>query len=122
MHEMSIVEALMEQIIEMSQDEDWGAVTRIRLKVGSMRQIVPDILKFCFDVASKGTIMENALLEIDEIPLLIKCDECGYLWSDREYLGMCPKCSSINVNLLNGMELELTNLEVETKHAKTCER
>ncbi|WP_323720804.1 hydrogenase maturation nickel metallochaperone HypA [Acetomicrobium sp.] len=121
MHEMSIVEALMEQITEMAQEQNWEAVTRVRLKVGVMRQIVPDILEFCFNVASKGTIMEGAILEMEEIPLRVKCEGCGHIWSDREFLGLCPECGSIDVNVLGGMELELTNLEVEVKHAKARE-
>lgn len=122
MHEMSIVEALMEQIMKMAEEGNWKAVTKVRLKVGVMRQIVPDILEFCFEIASKGTITEGAVLDIEEVPLSIRCDECGYEWDDREFLGLCPKCGSIYVNVLNGMELELTNLEVEVRNAETCGR
>ncbi|HPT65298.1 MAG TPA: hydrogenase maturation nickel metallochaperone HypA [Acetomicrobium sp.] len=121
MHEMSIVEALMEQITKMAQEQNWEAVTRVRLRVGVMRQIVPDILEFCFNVASKGTIMEGAILEMEEVPLRVKCEGCGHIWNDKEFLGLCPECGSIDANVLGGMELELTNLEVEVKHAKARE-
>jgi Zn finger protein HypA/HybF involved in hydrogenase expression len=52
-------------------------VERINLKVGKLAAVVPDSLKFCFEVAAKNTPLEGAILHIEEIPVTARCKHVG---------------------------------------------
>lgn len=118
MHEMSLVEALMDTLLDMQRRQGWSRVSRVTLKVGKLRQVVPEAMVFCFEVASKGTPVEGASLEIEEAPLVSRCTRCGEEWSDSESLGLCPFCGSADVEVVQGMELLLESVEVELDSAE----
>ena len=118
MHETSLVEALMDTLLDMQRRQGWSGVSRVTLKVGKLRQVVPEAMVFCFEVASKGTSVEGASLEIEEAPLVSRCTRCGEEWSDSESLGLCPFCGSVDVEVVQGMELLLESVEVELDSAE----
>ena len=41
-------------------------VRRVRLEIGRLSGVVPDAVRFCFDLVAAGTTLEGAVLEIDE--------------------------------------------------------
>jgi hydrogenase nickel incorporation protein HypA/HybF len=68
MHELSIAQEIVETVRGHVPLEASGPVRRVRLKLGALNRIVPDSLRFCFEAASRGTVVEGAMLEIHEIP------------------------------------------------------
>lgn len=44
MHEFSLIEAVVDSVEERSRDGAWGRVTKVTLKIGEMRQVIP---KYC---------------------------------------------------------------------------
>lgn len=72
MHELGI----LQQVVEIVGERSGGArVKRVVLEVGTFTCVLPDALRFCFDLATEGTVMEGAELTIVESPgdeLLIK--------------------------------------------------
>lgn len=113
MHELSLVEALCGELLQQGREQGWPRVIRIALRIGEMRQVIPDVLRFCFDVASKGTILEGAVLDIVSVPLLWMCLECGNVWSGDATSVLCSKCGAVRTTLREGMELEIDFVEVE---------
>jgi hydrogenase nickel incorporation protein HypA/HybF len=114
MHEMGI--AL--EIIKIASDSipenlKKSKVERINLKVGKLAAVVPDSLKFCFEVAAKNTPLEGAILQIEEIPVTARCKNCGYFWTATQPVFICEKCDSGSVDLLSGRELDIVSIEVE---------
>lgn len=49
----------------------------VTLEVGKLAAVVPDSLRFCFDIYAKDTMIEGAELEIIEIPVRAHCRDCG---------------------------------------------
>ena len=94
MHEMSLVEALMDTLLDMQRRQGWSRVSRVTLKVGRLRQVVPEAMVFCFEVASKGTSVEESL-EI-EGPSGQPSTRCGEEWAIRRAWGW-PLCGSVDV-------------------------
>jgi hydrogenase nickel incorporation protein HypA/HybF len=114
MHEMGI--AL--EIIKIATDSIPGnlkksKVEKINLKVGKLAAVVPDSLKFCFEVAAKNTPLEGAILHIEIIPVTARCKHCGYFWTAIQPVFICEKCDSGSVDLLSGRELDIVSIEVE---------
>jgi hydrogenase nickel incorporation protein HypA/HybF len=63
MHELGIVE----QIVEIVGARTGGVpVKRVVLEVGTLSCVLPDALRFCFDLATEGTVVEGAELSIRE--------------------------------------------------------
>ncbi len=111
MHELSLADAIVSALLKMCANEPWGKVQRIRLRVGALRQVFPEMLEFAFATVVKDTALEGAILEIEEVPLEWRCLDCGNQW--REDSGTCPFCGSFKRETLAGMELEIHSVEVE---------
>ena len=112
MHEMSLVEAIMESLVPLCSSNGWNRVEKVVLRVGTLRQVVPEALVFCFETASAGTPLEGASLDIKEIPLRQSCRSCGEKWGGDQPLGRCPCCGSVETETVSGLELEIESLEV----------
>lgn len=80
MHELSITRNVVAIVSERAVGQ---RVTRVRLEIGRLSAVVPDSIRFCFDICAQGTPLEGAELEIVERPgqeLLIKemeVEECA---------------------------------------------
>ncbi len=67
MHEFSIMEKLFNIILEQAEQNQLINVKKIHLKIGKLRQIMPDFLEFAFEQVAKDTIAANAKLTIEMI-------------------------------------------------------
>jgi hydrogenase nickel incorporation protein HypA/HybF len=113
MHEMSLAMTLMEQVDRcLSGFEPTARVVRLTLEAGRLRAIVPDAMRFCWEVVSAGTRAEGADLAIVEIPVNMRCDECGAEWSAEEGGFLCQACQR-PARMVTGKELVLRSLEVD---------
>lgn len=114
MHEMSLVEALMEALLEAFENHPaWLRARRVELHVGRLRQIVPEAMTFCFDVAAQGTPLEGARLDLVEISLEARCKRCDHRWEPEDLIFSCPICGAVDVETTRGMELDIASMEVE---------
>lgn len=114
MHEMGIALEIIKIVTDsIPANLKNPRVERINLKVGKLAAVVPGSLKFCFEVATKDTTLEGALLHIEEIPVSARCKSCGYSWTAIKPLFICEKCDSGLVDLLSGLELDIVSIEVE---------
>ena len=114
MHEMGI--AL--QIIEIATDSipaDAGdvRVEKINLKIGKLAAVVPDSLRFCFDVAVKDTPLDGAKLVIQELPVVARCRDCRTQWTVTEPVFTCSACQGGAIDILSGRELDIKSIEIE---------
>jgi hydrogenase nickel incorporation protein HypA/HybF len=62
-HELSITRNVVAIVSERAQGQ---RVTRVRLEIGRLSAVVPDSIRFCFDICAQGTPLEGAALEIIE--------------------------------------------------------
>ncbi len=109
MHELSIASAL---VATVEKHADGRPVAVVNLRVGTMRQVVPDSLEFYFDFVTKGTVCDGARLDIEVVPARLRCDECGDEWRLDEPLFRCG-CGSTEVEIVAGNELEVESIEIE---------
>jgi hydrogenase nickel incorporation protein HypA/HybF len=110
MHELAIAES----IVRISSDHANGRqVTKIWLKVGHLRQIVPSALTFSFELVAQGTPVEAAELEIEQIPAIGLCQGCETESQLKEFPLQCQACGSFDLTILRGEELFVESLELE---------
>ena len=118
MHELSIAESVV-QIA--SRHADGRRVTKVYLKVGHLRQVVPSALTFSFELVAEGTPVEGAELEMEEIPVTGKCRECGSENQLTEFPLQCVVCGAFDLEILQGEELYVESLELEEQPARDQE-
>ncbi len=114
MHELAIADAVVQVATERAAGR---RVTRVELKVGHLRQVVPSALEFAFALVAQGTCVEGAELAMEEIPAAGRCRTCG---TESELDGFplhCARCGSWDLELLRGEELLVDALELEDEEA-----
>jgi hydrogenase nickel incorporation protein HypA/HybF len=108
MHELGIVQDVIETVCESSGG---ARIARVVLEIGRLTAVLPDAVRFCFELASEGTLAEGARLEIVETPGRARCRACGAeLALDRPF-GRCA-CGGTDLEWLAGEELRIKEMEV----------
>ncbi len=110
MHELSLVESLVTSLEDLAVRERWGRVRGVRLRLGALRQVVPEVLEFCFRGAVENSVLAGAFLELEEVPAVLRCDGCG---GEIPLGRRCPACGASGSALLSGMEMEIVSVDVE---------
>ena len=110
MHELSIAELIV-QIA--GRHANGRRVTKVRLKVGHLRQVVPSALAFSFELVAEGTPVEGAELEMEEVPAIGKCRECEAESRLDGFPLQCRSCGGFELEVLRGEELLVEALDLE---------
>lgn len=98
----------MDAVIERVGD---AQVVRVRLEIGKLSGVVPDALRFCFELATAETPLAGAALEIIEIPGRARCMQCLADVELEDQIALCV-CGSANLDFVSGQELEIKEVEV----------
>jgi hydrogenase nickel incorporation protein HypA/HybF len=113
MHEMGIALQIIDiAAASIPADMRAGRVERVNLKIGRLSAVVPDSLRFCFEIASKDTRLAGAELSIEEIPVVARCRECDARWTIAEPVFVCKACNSGSLEILSGRELDIVSIEI----------
>jgi len=110
LHELAIAESVV-QIAD--RHADGRRVTKVYLKVGQLRQVVPAALAFSFELVAQGTPIEGAQLEMEEVPATGACQGCGEKSRPEGFPLRCKACGGFDLELLEGEELYVESLELE---------
>jgi hydrogenase nickel incorporation protein HypA/HybF len=112
MHELSIAGALVDQVREHAARNGAERVTRINIRMGALSGIAK-ALHFCFPSAARGTLCENAILHIEEVPLTVFCSHCREVKTPAAlYNFRCPDCGRPTPKVLTGREMQLVSIEL----------
>ncbi|HET8592916.1 MAG TPA: hydrogenase maturation nickel metallochaperone HypA [Solirubrobacterales bacterium] len=134
MHELSLAGAIVETV---ERHAGGSRVTAVQMRIGSLRQVVPDSLAFYFEIVARGSVCEGAELQHELVAALLRCPRCGAEWDPApppvathggEIGGLpglptfrCPGCASGGGEVLRGGEFEVESIEVEASEAKESE-
>ena len=113
MHELSIVASLFEILEEKAKEQKAKKIISVKLKVGALSGVVPEFLETAFDIYKKDTIASKSTLKIEEVPLKIRCQQCGTEIVKDDFVFICEKCDSRELKTLSGTELLLEKIEME---------
>ncbi|MCX7817028.1 MAG: hydrogenase maturation nickel metallochaperone HypA [Syntrophales bacterium] len=109
-----MVESLLDIVEEYARRESFKCVKVVRLSMGRFSHVVPDALRFAFEIRARDSIAEGARIDIDILPASLYCFPCEREMEMESSDLVCPKCGSREVLLVKGMEeLKLLELEVE---------
>jgi hydrogenase nickel incorporation protein HypA/HybF len=101
------------EVIDSVQARVRGArVKRVVLEVGALTAVLPDALRFCFDLSTEGTSMKGAALDIIERPGLARCRDCGAELALMRPFGRCS-CGGTDLDWLAGDQLTILEVEID---------
>lgn len=113
MHELSLAMDLVEQLSEVVSRENASEVLEINIVIGAMSGVERVPFEFAFPEAARNTPMQGAVLNIEEVPLVLKCNDCGLQEEPDELIMVCPRCNSISVEIVKGREFLVKSMEVK---------
>lgn len=110
MHEMTLAGGILQAVLEIAGGE---RVRKIRLRVGRLRMVLPGSLEFSFSLMAAGTSADGAVIDVQEIPAVLRCSQCG---ADIE-LDLppftCLGCSASDIEVIAGDEILVDSVELE---------
>jgi hydrogenase nickel incorporation protein HypA/HybF len=116
-HELSLCDAIVGTTMKHAEGRP---VTQVTVRIGHLRQVVPDALRFGWELLTEPTELKGCELVIEQIPATVECRECHALTTLDMPILTCGTCGSFEVTLLSGEEflivsMELAEVEVEAE-------
>jgi hydrogenase nickel incorporation protein HypA/HybF len=111
-HELSISRAIAEVALRHAGDRP---VEAVQVRVGALRQIVPDSLTFCWSIVSRQPRLEDSRLDVEQVPGVIECGQCGTRSTLTEFALACPVCGTGLVTVVAGDEFLVTSIDLRER-------
>ena len=109
MHELSLCESIARAV---TREAGGRQVTSVRLRIGALRQVVPETLTYCWSITSRGPILDGSELEIEHVPAEIECRGCGTRSQLSRFNLCCPGCGGRDVTVVAGEEMLIVSIDV----------
>jgi hydrogenase nickel incorporation protein HypA/HybF len=113
-HELSIAECVVGIAVRHARGRP---VTKVALRVGHLRQVVPSALELSFELVAQGTCVEGAELELEDVPAGGICKACGQYTELPGFPLACRRCGGLEVDVTQGEELLVDSLELDDELA-----
>lgn len=113
MHEMAMIERVLKITTQEAEKAKARKVLRIHIRMGEYSDVVPQILKEYFEIASRETIAAGAEIVLRRTPAIVRCRTCH--WEGPAVHGkvVCGDCGGSNLVMISGREFIVESLEVE---------
>ena len=112
MHEMALCEGLLQAIEEQAGTQGFSRVHAVRLEVGTLAAVECDAMRFNFDIITRGTLAEDARLDIVEVDGTAWCMPCDTAVRLQRFGDACPRCGSHQLQVVDGKQIKIRQLEV----------
>ena len=113
MHELSLCKAMLSIINNHVAGKSCTKVNVVVLEIGQLAAVDESALRFSFEVITKGTVAENARLDIIEVEGQANCSVCQKKVTLKRYYDACPICGNFSLIVIQGEELRVKFMEVE---------
>jgi hydrogenase nickel incorporation protein HypA/HybF len=114
MHELSVCQGLIRQVGRIAAEHHATRVDKIFLQIGPLSGVEPALLQAAFPIARHNTLVEQAEMVIQSMPVRIRCKTCGEESEATLNNLTCPACGDWNTDLLSGDELLIERIEMQT--------
>ncbi|HAG09252.1 MAG TPA: hydrogenase maturation nickel metallochaperone HypA [Desulfotomaculum sp.] len=113
MHETALIAEVLKTVRQSALENNLPKVTKIKLAIGKLSMALPEALIFAFQVLKKGTICEEAELEIESKEIILQCLDCTQEFRSQDYNFSCPFCARSRIKIIQGRELHIISFEGE---------
>ena len=113
MHELGVVFKIIDNLKEVAAENDLSRIDSVTIRLGEVSTVIPEYLLNCWEWACKRTpLLEGARLQIETIPAVTFCEDCGQTYPTVKYAKICPHCGSDHTYLIQGNEFVIREIEV----------
>jgi hydrogenase nickel incorporation protein HypA/HybF len=108
-HELSLSQAVADTVLDHAAGRP---VSRVAVRIGHLRQVVPDSLSFCWEMVTEGTALAGCRLDIDHVPAVALCHSCGERTTLERPVLVCGACGGRDTTLESGEEFLVESIDV----------
>ncbi len=113
MHELSLAESVRDIVENAARENGANRVREVNLVVGDFSSVAIDSLQFAMEVVKKGSVFEDAKINIRSEKTVLQCSECGSESDMQDYIMKCGKCGSGAVRVVSGDRMFVESIDVE---------
>ena len=112
MHEIGVVKAVVNTVTDFARENHIDRIESVVLQIGELSLIIPEYVTEIYPMVVKESMLENTKLEIQIIPGMAECDDCGEIYNLIAGEGVCPECGSRSKRVLSGRDFVIKELRV----------
>jgi hydrogenase nickel insertion protein HypA len=115
MHEISLVQNLIEQLRQLAADNGTAKVLTVTMEIGPLSGVVIDSFQFGFDTLTAGDkLLGGARLVIRTPDAVCRCSDCGHVMVTNGIRPeQCPLCGDRLLIPEGGDDIILRQVEME---------
>ena len=113
MHELSVTMSLLDLVLEEATKAGASKIVGVNIVLGEMTGIIDHYVQANFELLSQDTPAEGAALSFRNVPRQARCRHCAHLFQPTDFDWSCPKCQSLEIEIVGGSELYVESIEVE---------
>lgn len=113
MHELAITQSILDIAQRAAAEHRVQRIREIRIKIGDYSGVVPQCIQYYFDVISRDTVAQGAVLRMERLPIVMRCETCGWEGTVDKHHIQCASCGGTQLKLLQGREFYVDSLEVD---------
>ncbi len=114
MHELSVTESILEIALRHASQANASRITNLYLVIGQLATIVDDSVQFYWEIISKDTIAEGAVLHFRRLPATLLCLDCNHQYNPAGEGFSCPDCRSDHVKVIDGDEFFMEAIDIDS--------
>lgn len=104
MHELGMCQGVVAAVQERAGGRKVAAVG---IRAGSLLRVEQDHFSEAFGMVATGTVVADADVDLEIVPLSATCRDCGASFTTDDPLPACPSCESVRLDREGGDELTL---------------
>ncbi len=113
MHELVLCRNILAIVLNKLAAYQRAVVKSICVEIGSLVAVEKMALLFNFSVVIKGTVVEQATLNIIDVPARGQCNECSQIVALPKRFEFCRYCNHSLLTVIGGDEFCVKEIEVE---------
>jgi len=113
LHEASIAQDILDVILDQAATHGCERISGLRLQVGEASGVVGEALEFALEAMSADTAAAGMKIDIESVPLVIRCSACGVEGPTDPWLYVCASCGGRDVDVVSGRELKILAMDID---------
>ncbi|MCB1857371.1 MAG: hydrogenase maturation nickel metallochaperone HypA [Gammaproteobacteria bacterium] len=113
MHEISLCEGILLVLEEQAASQGFQRVTKVWLEIGDLAGVELEALRFGFEVVTRNSLADGAVLEILGVQGEAWCMQCSARVVVKQRFDRCPRCGGFQLQVVGGEQMRIKELEVE---------
>ena len=113
MNEMSATQFLLKNALQQAEKTNAKRITGLHIVIGELSSMTEDLIKSHWEITTRNTIAEHAVLHFRRVPAELQCMTCFGKYHPKENKQICPQCGGVGAKVITGEEFSLEAVDVE---------